>query len=55
MQCRAGTDPACSKNRGLSVTILATGVQKEAVVRKARQLGGSGGKPPQKNFGFHTF
>ena len=30
------------------MTILAPGVQKEAVARKARQLGVSGGRPTQK-------
>ena len=42
--CRGGSN--ISNNRGLSVTILAMGVQKEAVAREARQLGGSGGMPP---------
>ena len=36
-------------------TVLATRVQKEAVVRFARQPGGSGGMPPQERFGCQTF
>ena len=39
-------------NRGLSVTILATRVQKEAVARKAHQLGGLGACPLRKSLDF---
>ena len=40
-------------HRGVTRIIRAEG--RRLVAREARLLGGSGGMPPQENFGFQTF